>query len=113
MTLDISSKILRLAHILLHSPYQARKAFDELRRYHTRPIRLNWAPENVHFGKTYFKDPNIDAWIFGKIKELPGAAFLCFALSTTVPKNGPKSGPKFKKRQKMTKIISPLDRDPI
>ena len=25
--------------------------FDELRRYHTRPLQLNWGPENVHFGK--------------------------------------------------------------
>ena len=29
-------------------------AFDELRRYHTRPLRLNKGPENVHFGKTHF-----------------------------------------------------------
>ena len=37
--------------------------FDELRRYHTRPLQLNWGPENVHFGKTHFRDPNIDAKI--------------------------------------------------
>ena len=32
----------------LSSPRGAR-AFHELRRYHTRPLRLNWGPENVHF----------------------------------------------------------------
>ena len=42
-------------------------AFDEIRRYHTRPLRLNWGPENVHFGKTQFWDPNIHArFFFGK-----------------------------------------------
>ena len=35
-------------------------AFDEIRRYHTRPLRFNWGPENVHFGETHFRDPNID-----------------------------------------------------
>ena len=40
---------------------------------------------------------------FAKFKELPGATLICFDFSTMVPKNGPKKGPKFKKRQKMTK----------
>ena len=40
------------------------KDFCELRRYHTRPLRLNWGSENVHFGKTYFRDQNINARIF-------------------------------------------------
>ena len=35
----------------LSSPREAR-AFNELRRYHTRPLQLNWGPENVHFRKT-------------------------------------------------------------
>ena len=35
-----------------------------------------------------------------KFKELPGANFLCFEFSTTVPKNGPKNGPKFKNAEK-------------
>ena len=39
--------------IYLSSPREAR-AFDELRRYHTRPLRLKWALENVHFGKKFF-----------------------------------------------------------
>ena len=39
-------------------------AFDELRRYHTRPLRLNWGRENVYFGKNHFRDPNIDARVF-------------------------------------------------
>ena len=39
-------------------------AFDKLRRFHTRPLRFNWGPKNVHFGKTHFRDPNIDASIF-------------------------------------------------
>ena len=34
-----------------------------LRRYHTRLLRLNWGPENVHFGKTHIRDPNISARI--------------------------------------------------
>ena len=38
-----------------------------LRRY-----QLNWDPENVHFGKMHFRDPNIDARF---LKELPGAFF--------------------------------------
>ena len=54
---------------MLSSPRGAR-AFDELRRYHTRPLRLNWGPENVHFGKTHSLDPHFDA--------------------TAVPKNGQK-----------------------
>ena len=29
-------------------------AFDELRTYHTRPLRLNWGPENIRFGKRIF-----------------------------------------------------------
>ena len=60
-------------------------SYHELRRYHTRPLRLNWGPKNVHFGKTHFGDPNIK----------PGATLLCFEFSTTVPKNGPKNSPKF------------------
>ena len=76
---------------LLSSPRGA-LAFHELRRYHTRPLRLNWGPENVHFGKTHFWDPNINVRIF---------------------LNGPKNGPKFKKCQKITKTILPLLEDPI
>ena len=49
--------------ISLSSPRGARN-FHELRRYHTRPLRLNWGPENVHFGKTHFWDPNINLRIF-------------------------------------------------
>ena len=83
-------------------------AFDELRRYHTRPLRLNWGPKNVHFGKTHFRDPDIDARVFifiWKFIELPGAIFLCLECFTKVPKNGPKNGPKFKKHRKMTKTV--------
>ena len=40
------------SNIYLSSPRGAR-AFDELRRYHTRPLWLNWGPESVHFGKTH------------------------------------------------------------
>ena len=40
------------------------RAFHELRRYHTRPLRLNWGPENVHFGKTHFWDLNINVRIY-------------------------------------------------
>ena len=46
-------------------------AFNELGRYHTRPSQFNWGP---------------------------GATFLYFAFFTTIPKNGPRNGPKFKKR---------------
>ena len=52
------------------------KAFHKVSRYNTRPLRLNWGPENVHFGKKHFRDPNINARIFiyfVKFKELPGA----------------------------------------
>ena len=47
------------AVIYLSSP----RAFDELGRYHSRHLRLNWGPENVHFGKTQFLDLNFNAWI--------------------------------------------------
>ena len=47
----------------LSSPRGVR-AFHELRRYHTRPLQLNWGPQNVHFGKTHFWDPNINDRIF-------------------------------------------------
>ena len=50
---------------------------------------------------------------FWKFKELPGETFLRFAFLTAVPKNGQKNGPTFKKRQKVTKTISLLDRDHI
>ena len=40
------------------------KPFHELRRYYTRPLRLNWGPENVHFGKRRFWDLNINVRIF-------------------------------------------------
>ena len=36
------------------------RAFHKLRRYHTRPLRLNWGPENVHFAKRHFWDLNIN-----------------------------------------------------
>ena len=45
-------------------------AFDELRRYHNRPLQLNWGPENVHFGKMHFRDPNINARIFIFLENL-------------------------------------------
>ena len=47
--------------MILSNPREARapagragraRAFDELRRYHTRSLRLNWGSENVHFGKS-------------------------------------------------------------
>ena len=41
-----------ITSIMLSSPRGAR-AFHELRRYHTRPLQLNWGPENVNFGKTH------------------------------------------------------------
>ena len=43
-------------------PSEAR-AFDKLRRYHTRTLRFIRGPKNIHFGKTHFRDPNIDARI--------------------------------------------------
>ena len=48
--------------LMLSSPREAR-AFHELRRYHTRPLRLNWGPKNVHFRKTQLWDPNINVRI--------------------------------------------------
>ena len=39
-------------------------AFEELRRYHPRPSRFNWGPENVHFGKTHSRDLNINTRFF-------------------------------------------------
>ena len=42
------------------------------------------------------------------LKNYQAQLFLCFEFSTRVHKNGPKNGPKFKKRRKMTKTIFPL-----
>ena len=68
---------------------------------------------SIDFGKTHFRDLNIDASFFCKFKELPGATFLCFAFLTIVPKKGPKNGPKLKKKKKMTKTIFLLGGDLI
>ena len=46
-------------------------AFNELGRYHTRPSQFNWGPENGYFGKTHFRDPNINARIFWLIEKRP------------------------------------------
>ena len=43
-------------NLYLSSPRGA-WAFHELRRFHTRPLQLNWVPKNVHFGKTPFFGP--------------------------------------------------------
>ena len=59
-------------HILTLLIYQVRvpegrpsksRAFNESRRYHTRIIRLNWGPKNVHSWNTHFRDSNDDARI--------------------------------------------------
>ena len=58
---------LRVFLKLCKTVYQARAEhvfFDELRIYHTGPNRFNWGPKIVHFGKTHFRDPNINARIF-------------------------------------------------
>ena len=52
-----------LLFLNLSNPHGA-WAFDEIRRYHTRPLQFNWCPENVQFGKMHFRDPNIDARVF-------------------------------------------------
>ena len=43
-------------------------------------------------------DLNIDARVFGNLKKNTKRNFFMFAFFTTVPKNGPKTSPKFKKR---------------
>ena len=55
--------------LVLSSPREAR-AFHELKRYHTRLLRLNWGPENVHFKKTQFWDPNINVKILFFLENL-------------------------------------------
>ena len=59
-------------------------------------------PKNVHFGKTRFWDPNINVRTFIFLKNLKNyqAQLLCSEFSTTVPKNGPKNGQKFKNAEK-------------
>ena len=74
-------------------------SFDELRRYHIRPSRFNWGPENVHFGKTHFRDLNINGRVFvvvGNIKNYQAQLFyvLCFSLGYL---KTAQNGPKFKK----------------
>ena len=58
--------------------------------------RFNWGPKNVLFLKTYFRDLNTEARFFfvGNYKNYQ--AQLLFAFFTTVPKNDPKNGLKFK-----------------
>ena len=56
----------------LSSPHEARA--PKLRRYHTRPLRFSWDPENVHFGKTHLRDPNMDAR-----SDLRLVGFLCIS----------------------------------
>ena len=50
---------------------------DELRKYHTRPLRLNWGPENVRLEKrilgTQISMLGFFCW---KFKELPGATYV-------------------------------------
>ena len=61
---QICHQILHVHNILVYNILSSPRgawAFDELRGYHTRPLQLDWGPENVHFGKTHFRDPNIDA----------------------------------------------------
>ena len=55
---DISLKmgIFPIFKMSLSSPHGA-WAFDELLRYHTRPLRFNWGHGNVHFGKMHFREP--------------------------------------------------------
>ena len=81
---------------LLSSPRGA-WAFDELRRYHTRPLRLNWGPENVHFGKTLFRDLNIDARGVFFVKLYDVLRFSLRYLNTA------QKGSEVQKRRKMTK----------
>ena len=102
-----------LQGVFLSSPAKlgGPQAFDELRRYHTRPLQFNWGPKNVHFRKIHFRDANIDAKVFiffWKFKELPGATFLCLAFFTAVSNNGQKKRSKVQKRRKMTKTIFSL-----
>ena len=70
---SLGTRIHQRFRIFLSSPREAQapagrprgaRAFHELRRYHTRPLRLNWGPENVHFGKRHFWDLNINVNIF-------------------------------------------------
>ena len=52
----------QIRFLYLSSLREAR-AFNKLRRYHTRPSRFNWGPENVHFWKIHFRDLYISARI--------------------------------------------------
>ena len=65
--------------IFLSSPRVGRprgaRAFHELRRYHTRPLQLNWGPKNVHFGKTHFWDLNINIRILKDLKNYQAQLF--------------------------------------
>ena len=82
---QLSPKMIPLSNWSDNTVYQGRAAaFHELRRYHTRPLRLSWSPENVHFGKRQFLDLYFNAWILfiiGKLKMLPDATFFCLAFS--------------------------------
>ena len=75
-------------HDILSSP-------RKLRRYHTRPLRLNWSPENVHFW-----DLNMNV----RISRRNLFMFWVFHYGTSK---------RPKKRQKMTKTIFTLLWNPI
>ena len=74
------------------------RALNKLGRYHTRPSQFNWGPENLHFGKTHFKDQ--------------AQLFYVLNFSLQYLKTAQKLS-KFEKRRKITKIISPIFGDPI
>ena len=54
----------------LNQARAVRGHLDKLRRYHTRPLPFNWGPENLHLGKTHFRDPNIDARVVSLFFEI-------------------------------------------
>ena len=57
--------------------------FSQIRKipYQGPPSQLG--PTKMYIlEKTHFRDPNINARIFWKYEELPGATFICFALFT-------------------------------
>ena len=81
------------------------RAFHELRRYLTRPLRLNLGPKNVHFGKTHFWDPTINARVFIQIKKITRRNYFMFCIFHYGTKKTTKKRYEVQKTLKNDKIV--------
>ena len=93
------------------------RAFNELNRNHTWILWLNLAgtralqaPQRPFGPILRILWQNHTPSIIYRFRSITGPLFFFFCIFTTVPKNDPRNGLKFKKRQKLTKTIIPTGR---